>query len=83
MSHLSPVHASDEFAVRGNRAVLTRRNHNKRSVRLIRAELGDTTWTVIGRRRLRVPGRVVMSCGQGRDGALWLRAGSTWLPIEA
>ncbi|MFI5520135.1 hypothetical protein [Streptomyces platensis] len=82
-SYTSPVPAPDGFAVRGNRAVLTRRDHNKRSVALIRAELSGTTWAVTSRRRMRVPGRVVMRCGQGRDGSLWLRAGNTWLRIEA
>ncbi|MGW7820329.1 hypothetical protein ACWGLF_19855 [Streptomyces puniciscabiei] len=83
VSHPSPVHDPDGFAVRGNRAVLTRRNHNKRSVELIHAELNGTTWAVTSRRRLRVPGRVVLRCGQGRDGSLWLRAGNTWLRTEA
>ncbi|WP_435220887.1 hypothetical protein [Streptomyces sp. Tue6028] len=78
----SPVPGPDGFAVRGNRAVLTRRDHNKRSVELVRAELDGTTWAVTSRRRLRVPGRVVKHCGQGRDGSLWLRAGNTWLRIE-
>jgi hypothetical protein len=32
---------------------------------------------------VRVPGRVVMKCGQGRDGTLWLRAGHTWVRIDA
>ncbi len=41
------------------------------------------TWTVTSRRKLRVPGRVVMRCGQGHDGVLWLRTGDTWLRIEA
>ncbi|MGA5561331.1 hypothetical protein ACPCUV_09145 [Streptomyces platensis] len=82
-SYLSPVPAPDGFAVRGNRAVLTRRDHNKRTVELIRAELDGTTWAVTSRRRMRVPGRVVMRCGQGRDGSLWLRTGNTWLRIEA
>lgn len=82
-SYPSPVPQPDGFAVRGNRAVLTRRDHNKRSVELIRAELTGTTWAVTSRRRLRVPGRVVMCCGQGRDGSLWLRTGATWLRIEA
>ncbi|MEV6195691.1 hypothetical protein AB0M19_25185 [Streptomyces sp. NPDC051920] len=82
-SFLSPVLAPDGFAVRGNRAVLTRRDHNKRSVEVIRAELTGTTWAVTGRRRMRVPGRVVMRCGQGRDGSLWLRAGNSWLRIKA
>ncbi|MET7986483.1 MULTISPECIES: hypothetical protein [unclassified Streptomyces] len=83
VSYPSPVAKPDGFAVRGNRAVLTRRNHNKRSVELVRAELDGTTWAVTSRRRLRVPGRVVMKCGQGRDGFLWLRTGNTWLRIEA
>ncbi|MGW1616207.1 hypothetical protein ACWCQZ_43505 [Streptomyces sp. NPDC002285] len=82
-SYPSPVPDPDGIAVRDNRAVLTRRNHNKRSVELIRAELNGTTWTVTSRRRLRTPGRVVMRCGQGRDGFLWLRAGNTWLRIGA
>ncbi|MFE0187364.1 hypothetical protein [Streptomyces sp. NPDC058989] len=82
-SYRSPVPAPDGFAVRGNRAVLTRRDHNKRSVELVRAELDGTTWAVTGRHRLRVPGRVVLHCGQGRDGSLWLRAGDTWLRTEA
>ncbi|MFD5818884.1 hypothetical protein [Streptomyces sp. NPDC127038] len=83
VSYPSPVPRPDGFAVRGNRAVLTRRNHNKRSVELVRAELDGTIWAVTSRRRLRVPGRVVMHCGQGRDGSLWLRTGNTWLRIEA
>ncbi|MFI1284328.1 hypothetical protein ACH4U5_26870 [Streptomyces sp. NPDC020858] len=82
-SYLSPVRHPDGFAVRGNRAVLTRRDHNKRFVELTRAELDGTTWAVTSRCRLRVPGRVVMRCGQGRDGSLWLRTGNTWLRIEA
>ncbi|MEU1494876.1 hypothetical protein ABZ456_32110 [Streptomyces sp. NPDC005776] len=82
-THASPVPQPDGFAVRGNRAVFTRRDHSKRAVELIRAEFHDTTWTVTSRRRLRVPGRVVLRCGQGRDGSLWLRTGHTWLRIEA
>lgn len=82
-SYHSPVPNPDGFAVRGSRAVLTRRDHNKRSVELTRAELNGTTWEVTSRRRLRVPGRVVMRCGQGRDGSLWLRTGNTWLRVEA
>ncbi|MFJ8650135.1 hypothetical protein ACIRNI_28995 [Streptomyces sp. NPDC093546] len=83
VSYPSPLPDPDGFAVRGNRALLTRRNHNKRSVELIRAELTGTTWAVTSRHRLRVPGRVVLRCGQGRDGSLWLRAGDTWLRVEA
>ncbi|MEV6205629.1 hypothetical protein [Kitasatospora sp. NPDC051914] len=82
-SRRSPVHAPDGFAVRGNRAVLTKREHNRRSTEVVRAELVGADWSVTDRRRIRVPGRVVMRCGQGRDGSLWLRAGDTWLRIEA
>lgn len=85
-SYRSPVAAPDGFAVRGRRAVMTVRNHHRRSVELIRAELDGatgTTWTVTSRRKLRVPGRVVLRCGQGRDGYLWLRTGDSWLRIEA
>ncbi|WP_372346060.1 hypothetical protein [Streptomyces sp. KL116D] len=83
VSYPSPVSGPDGFAVRGHRAVLTRRHHNKRSVELTRVELRGTDWTVVSRRTLRVPGRVVMHCGQGRDGFLWLRAGDAWLRVEA
>jgi len=79
----SPVHDPDGFAVRGNRAVLTKREHNRRSTEVVRAELVGTVWSVTCRRKIRVPGRVVMRCGQGRDGTLWLRAGDTWLRVEA
>ncbi|MFK0255650.1 hypothetical protein [Streptomyces sp. NPDC090445] len=82
-SYRSPVPRPDGLAVRGNRAVLTQRDHNKRSVELVRAELTGDTWAVTSRRRLRVPGRVVIHCGQGRDGSLWLRTGDTWLRVEA
>lgn len=79
----SPVRDPDGFAVRGHRAVLTRRVHNQRSTEMVRAELVGDTWSVTERRKVRVPGRVVMRCGQGRDGFLWLRAGDTWLRIKA
>ncbi|MFF9287035.1 hypothetical protein [Streptomyces griseosporeus] len=82
-SWASPVHDPDGFAVRGRRAVLTKRVHNQRSTEVVRAELAGDVWRVTERRRVRVPGRVVMRCGQGRDGLLWLRAGDTWLHIEA
>ncbi|MFI1190083.1 hypothetical protein [Streptomyces californicus] len=81
-SYRSPVHSPDGFAVRGNRAVFTDRDHNKRSTELLRAELDGDTWSVTARTRLRTPGRVVLHCGQGRDGLLWLRAGDTWLRTE-
>jgi hypothetical protein len=79
----SPVRAPDGFTVRGNRAVLTKRDHNQRSTEVVRAELVDTTWSVTDRRKIRLPGRVVMRCGQGRDGSLWLRTGNTWIRLEA
>ena len=82
-SHRSPVHQPDGFAVRGDRAVLTRRDHNRRTVELTRAAFDGTTWTATERRTLHVPGRVVGRCGQGRDGVLWLRTGDTWLRVEA
>ncbi|MDX3386476.1 hypothetical protein PV682_34255 [Streptomyces niveiscabiei] len=82
VSHPSPVPNLDGFAVSGKSAVLTRRDHDQRSVELTRTEFDGTTWEATGSRRLRVPGRVVARCGQGRDGSLWLRAGDTWLRIE-
>ncbi|MFH9751285.1 hypothetical protein [Streptomyces griseus] len=82
-SYRSPLQRPDGFAVRGNRAVFTRRDHNKRFTELLRAELDGDTWPVTDRARIRTPGRVVMHCGQGRDGFLWLRAGDTWVRVEA
>ncbi|WP_258017477.1 hypothetical protein [Streptomyces noursei] len=82
-SYRSPVRQPDGFAARDGRAVFTVRDHNRRSTELIRARLDGDAWTVTDRRRLRVPGRVVMYCGQGRDGSLWLRAADTWLRIQA
>lgn len=79
----SPVPNPDGFAVRDRRAVLTKRVHNQRATEVVRAELDGDTWSVTERRTIRVPGRVVMRCGQGRDGVLWLRTGDTWLRIEA
>lgn len=78
----SPVDLPDGLAVRGDRAVLTERVHNQRATEVISAELVGDGWSVTDRQRIRVPGRVVMHCGQGRDGALWLRAGDTWLLIR-
>ncbi|MEV7524915.1 hypothetical protein [Streptomyces sp. NPDC091371] len=82
-SYRSPVRDPDGFAVRGTRVVLTSRDHYKRTVTVTRAELVGDTCVETGRERVRVPGRVVMRCGQGRDGTLWLRAGRTWVRIEA
>ncbi|MFI6938637.1 hypothetical protein ACIBI4_05160 [Streptomyces sp. NPDC050418] len=79
----SPLPRPDGFAVHGHRAVFTRRDHNRRSVTLTRAELDGTTWTASSHHRLRLPGRVVLHCGQGREGSLWLRAGNAWLRIDA
>ncbi|MFB6989427.1 hypothetical protein [Streptomyces sp. NPDC056304] len=79
----SPVPNPDGFAVRDKYAVFTARNHNRRDTELTHAELDGDSWTVTSRRKLRVPGRVVLRCGQGRDGFLWLRTGDTWLRIEA
>ncbi|MEU6661927.1 hypothetical protein [Streptomyces sp. NPDC046821] len=79
----SPVPSPDGLAVRDDRAVLTVRHHNRRSVDVVRARLAGDGWTVTSRHRLRVPGRVVLYCGQGRDGFLWFRCGDTWLRIEA
>ncbi|WP_228973741.1 hypothetical protein [Streptomyces sp. DH12] len=82
-SRRSPVPAPDGFAVRGARAVFTRREHGRHAVEVVRARLVDGAWTVTGCSRARVPGRVVPHCGQGRDGALWLRAGDAWLSVDA
>ncbi|WP_345515845.1 hypothetical protein [Phytohabitans houttuyneae] len=79
----SPVSSPDGLAVRGHRAVLTRRYHNKRSTEVTRAELIDGCWTATDRQKTEVPGPVVLRCGQGRDGTLWLRAGDAWFRIEA
>jgi hypothetical protein len=79
----SPVASPDGLAVRGNHAVLTRRNHNERSTEVFRAELADDSWIVTDRHKVVVPGRVVLRCGHGRDGLLWLRTGDVWLHIRA
>ncbi|GAA1635429.1 hypothetical protein [Actinoplanes couchii] len=79
----SPVRAPDGLAVCGDRAVLTRRVHGERFTEVTRARLVQGTWTVTEQERVRVPGRVVLRCGQGREGRLWLRAGRTWLLVEA
>ncbi|MFI6586804.1 hypothetical protein [Embleya sp. NPDC050493] len=79
----SPVTAPDGIAVHGNRMLLTKRDHNRRSTHITRAELTGTVWETVEERRIRTPGRVVLGCGQGRDGVLWLRAGDTWVDLHA
>ncbi|MER6217996.1 hypothetical protein ABT213_28560 [Streptomyces sp. NPDC001674] len=78
----SPVRKLDGLAVRGNRAVLSRRDHGEATLTLTRAELAGGAWTVTGQERLRMPGQVWLGCGQGRDGVLWLRAGDSWVRFE-
>ncbi len=68
--------------MRGTRLILTRRDHYQRRTTVTRAELVGGVCVVTSQKR-RVPGRVVMKCGQGRDGTLWLRAGRTWLRVDA
>ncbi|MFJ3856605.1 hypothetical protein ACIPRL_10295 [Streptomyces sp. NPDC090085] len=82
-SYRSPVRNPDGFAVRGTRVVLTHRDHYQRRTTVTRAELVGDTCVVTSQERVQVPGRVVMRCGQGRDGTLLLRAGRTWLRIDA
>ncbi|MFE9634190.1 hypothetical protein [Streptomyces sp. NPDC006463] len=82
-SYRSPVKEPDGFAVRGNRAVLTSREHDEPTVAVTRVELVDDGCVVTEEERVSVPGRVVLRCGQGRDGTLWLRAGDSWVRIEA
>ncbi|BCJ69113.1 hypothetical protein [Polymorphospora rubra] len=79
----SPVESPDGVAVRGHHAILTRRVHNKNSTVVTRAELVDGSWATVERRIVEAPGPVVLRCGQGRDGVLWLRAGDAWVRIEA
>ncbi|MEV4339800.1 hypothetical protein [Streptomyces sp. NPDC049590] len=69
--------------MRGTRVVLTSRDHYKRRTIVTRAELAGDVCVATSQERVRVPGRVVMHCGQGRDGTLFLRAGRTWVRIEA
>ncbi|MGW0753496.1 hypothetical protein [Streptomyces sp. NPDC002587] len=82
-SYRSPVRHPDGFAVRGSRAVLTSREHDEPVVTVTRVELVDDGCVVTAEERVSVPGRVVLRCGQGRDGTLWLRAGDSWVRIEA
>ncbi|WP_329599992.1 hypothetical protein OIE43_42855 [Streptomyces pseudovenezuelae] len=82
-SYRSPVKNPDGFAVLGTRVVLTSRDHYKRRTTVTRAELVGDVCVAISQERVRVPGRVVMHCGQGRDGTLFLRAGRTWVRVDA
>ncbi|MFE5753772.1 hypothetical protein ACFQ7M_36430 [Streptomyces massasporeus] len=79
----NPLKDTDGIAVRGTRMLLTRRFHNRPGVELSRAELVDDALVITAQEKLRLPGPVVMRCAQGRDGVLWLRAGDSWMRIEA
>ncbi|CAL9466153.1 hypothetical protein SUDANB120_02742 [Streptomyces sp. enrichment culture] len=79
----NPLPDTDGIAVRGTRMLLTHRLHNRPSIELSRAELVGDAWVVTVQEKLRLPGRVVMRCAQGRDGVLCLRAGDTWTRIDA
>ncbi|MEV4514745.1 hypothetical protein AB0K00_38030 [Dactylosporangium sp. NPDC049525] len=79
----SPVQSPDGVAVRGDHAVLTRRAHNQPSTEVTHADLVDGVWTAVHCERVAMPGSVVLRCGQGRDGTLWLRAADVWLRVEA
>ncbi|MEW2140284.1 hypothetical protein AB0892_27455 [Streptomyces sp. NPDC005409] len=82
-SYRNPVRDTHGIAVRGSRMLLTHRYHGRPVVELSRAELVDDAWVITSKEKLRLPGPVVWRCAQGRDGVLWLRAGDTWLQIEA
>ncbi len=82
-NYSSPVPDADGIAVRGDHAVLTRRDHAHASTTLTRAHRDGDTWTITSSRRLSTPGPVFLHCAQGRDGVLWLRAGNTWLTVRA
>ncbi|MEV7603002.1 hypothetical protein AB0O91_37110 [Kitasatospora sp. NPDC089797] len=79
----NPLRDTDGIAVRGRRMILTRRSHNRPAAELSRAELLDGAWVVTAREQLRLPRPVVLHCAQGRDGLLWLRAGDSWVQLEA
>ncbi|MFD8019544.1 hypothetical protein ACFV6G_03855 [Streptomyces lavendulae] len=80
-SWINPVRDTDGITVRGNRMILTHRFHNRPGVELNHAELIDDAWVVTAQERLSLPGPMGMRCAQGRDGALWLRGGDTWVRI--
>ncbi|MFE3765170.1 hypothetical protein ACFXPI_25810 [Streptomyces sp. NPDC059104] len=79
----SPVTGIDGIAVRGDRAVFSCRDHGRPAVTLTRARLVGGAWEAVAEERWRVPGPVMLHCGQGRDGVLWLRAGDSWVGVEA
>lgn len=79
----SPVTKIDGLAVRGDRAVFSRRDHGRPAVTLTRARLVGGALEATAEERVAVPGPVVLRCGQGRDGVLWLRAGDSWVRVEA
>ncbi|MFG2824626.1 hypothetical protein ACGFX4_34995 [Kitasatospora sp. NPDC048365] len=81
-TYRNPLRGTDGIAVRGTGMLLTRRDHGRPRVELSRAEFLDGTWVITGQEKLTVPGPVVLSCAQGRDGVLWLRAGDTWIRFE-
>ncbi|MFJ4185356.1 hypothetical protein [Kitasatospora sp. NPDC089509] len=82
-SYRNPLKDTDGIAVRGTRMLLTQRSHNRPAVELSRAELVGGAWEITAQEKLRLPGPVVMRCAQGRDGVLWLRAGDSWVRLEA
>ncbi|MFJ9777019.1 hypothetical protein ACIRVF_38290 [Kitasatospora sp. NPDC101157] len=82
-SYRNPLRDTDGIAVRGTRMLLSRRSHNRPEVELSRAELIGDAWVITAQEKLRLPGPVVRRCAQGRDGFLWLRAGDSWVQVEA
>ncbi|GLY32257.1 hypothetical protein Kisp02_56220 [Kineosporia sp. NBRC 101731] len=69
----------DGVAIRGTHALFSARDHNEPSLTLIRARRWEGVWVETDSYHLAMPGRVVLSCAQGRDGTLWIRAGDTWI----
>ncbi|MFI8385754.1 hypothetical protein [Streptomyces sp. NPDC085540] len=82
-SYRNPLEDTDGIAVRGTRMLLTHRFRNRPGVELSRAKLVDDAWGITARENLRLPEPVGRRCAQGRDGVLWLRAGDSWIRIEA
>ncbi|MFK0203637.1 hypothetical protein [Streptomyces lavendulae] len=63
--------------------MFSRRDHDRPAVTLTRARLVGGALEVVAEERVAVPGPVVLRCGPGRDGVLWLRAGDSWVRAEA